>query len=69
MNLFSIFLSALAVGTTTAQIDHKFRDVSMPPEPCAVVSSSSSAFYTANPTRKYPENIFRFFVVAKNCNQ
>jgi hypothetical protein len=33
------------------------RDIVVSPEPCAVVSSSSSSFYTTNPTREHPKVI------------
>ncbi|KAE9370993.1 hypothetical protein N431DRAFT_441047 [Stipitochalara longipes BDJ] len=51
MKLFSVSILALAVVCTrAAHINHKLEDVSTPPDPCAIVSSSSKAFYAANPT-------------------
>jgi hypothetical protein len=64
MNVFLIFLIALTVmGTTFAHAGHRFRDVSTPPEPCAVVSSSSSAFHAATPTRRLTRNIITFLII------
>jgi hypothetical protein len=58
MILFSFFVSALVVAAvTSAQLEGiiSVKDSLSSPEPCAVVSSSSSAFYAATPTRKYPQ--------------
>jgi hypothetical protein len=58
MIFFSAFASVLLVSDITAAKNvHNadIRDIVVSPEPCAVVSSISSSFYSANPTRKYPK--------------
>jgi hypothetical protein len=57
---FTAFASVpLVPGMAAARNVHNFslRDIVVSPEPCAVVSSSSSSFYAANPTREHPKVI------------
>jgi hypothetical protein len=57
---FTAFASVpLVSGMAAARNVHNvsLRDIVVSPEPCAVVSSSSSSFYAANPTREHPKVI------------
>jgi hypothetical protein len=52
---FALLVSGIATDKNVYNAD--IRDIVVSTEPCAVVSSSSSSFYAANPTREHPKVI------------